>query len=75
MSESNNLPRAASLLERLTGLVLILVLAAIGWMVVVTLVPTIPRVMSLEAEVIVMVALLTASLILVSVVALVHTRR
>ena len=56
-------------------MVLIAVLLAIGWMVAVTLVPNLPRVLSVEAEVIVMVGLLTAALGLVSVVALVHTRK
>jgi hypothetical protein len=64
-----------SLLERLTGIVLILVLIAVGWMVLVTLMPALPRLMSVEAEVLGMVGLLTASLVLVSVVALAHTRR
>jgi hypothetical protein len=73
MSQSSK--PAASLLERLTGLVLILVLLAIGWMVLVTLVPGLPRVVSLKAEVIVMIVLLTAALALVSIVALVHTRK
>jgi hypothetical protein len=64
-----------SLLERLTGVVLILVLLVIGWMVAITLIPGLPRPLSVQAEVIVMVGLLAASLILVSVVALAHTRR
>ena len=64
-----------SLLERLTGLVLLLVLAAIGWMVLVTLVPDLPRFLSVEAEVVTMVGLLATSLVLVSVVALAHTRK
>lgn len=68
-------PTPTSLLERLTALVLILVLLAIGWMVLVTLAPGMPRLMSLEAEVAVMVSLLVASLVLVSGVALAHTRR
>lgn len=67
--------RTVSLLERLTGLVLIAVLVAIGWMVAVTLIPNLPRVLSVEAEVIIMIGLLTAALGLVSVVALVHTRK
>lgn len=73
MTQRKNGP--LSLLERLTGAVLILVLAAIAWMVLVTLVPAIPRWMTVEAEVILMVGLLVTSLILVSVVALIHTRR
>lgn len=64
-----------SLLERLTGLVLILVMLAVAWMVLVTLIPGMPRVMSVEAEVIAMVGLLTGALGLVSIVALLHTRR
>lgn len=61
--------------ERLAGIVLSLVLLAIGWIVLVTLIPDLPRLASLETEVILMVVLLFASLILVSVVALIHTRR
>lgn len=72
MSKPGN---SVSILERLTGAVLIVMLLAIGWMVLVTLVPALPRVLSVEAEVIVMTGLLTASLVLVSVVALLHTRR
>jgi succinate dehydrogenase/fumarate reductase cytochrome b subunit len=66
---------SVSFLERLTGVVLVLVLLAIGWMTLVTLIPALPRVLSLEVEAAVMIGLLAASLILVSVVALVHTRR
>lgn len=75
--ESQGPPTAStgSFLERLAGTVLILVLVAIGWMVLVTLIPGLPRVENVETEVIVMVVLLLASLLLVSVVALVHTRR
>lgn len=64
-----------SLLERLTGLVLILVLLAIGWMVLLTLLPGLPRPLSVETEVGLMVGLLAAALSLVSIVALIHTRR
>lgn len=67
--------KPVSLLERITGLVLIAVLIAIGYMVLITLVPNLPRFLSVEAEVIVMVGLLATALGLVSVVALVHTRR
>lgn len=75
MSDSQKPPVGVSLLERLTGVVLLLVLIAIGWMVLVTLIPALPRVLSLDAEVVVMVVLLASSLVLVSVVALIHTRR
>ena len=72
MSKPSN---STSLLERLTGVVLILVLIAVGWILLVTLVPAVPRFVSVETEVIAMTGLLAASLILVSVVALLHTRR
>ena len=75
MNEPRKSAMPVSLLERLTGVVLILVLLAIGWMVLLTLVPGLPRVLSVEAEVLVMVGLLAAALLLVSAVALVHTRR
>ncbi len=63
-----------SLLERLTGLVLILVLAAIGYIVLATLTPTVPQ-MDGETEVIAVIGLLSAALALVSLVALLHTRK
>lgn len=67
--------KSTSFLDRLTGVVLFLVLLAIGWMVLVTLVPSAPHPLGVETEVILMIALLSASLILVSVVALLHTRK
>jgi uncharacterized membrane protein len=63
-----------SLLEQLTGLVLILVLAAIGYIVLATLLPNIPQ-LDGETEVIAVIGLLSAALALVSVVALLHTRK
>jgi len=71
---SPNPSGSSSFLELLTGFVLCLVLMAIGWMVVVTLIPNLPRMLSIEMEVGVMVGLLAASLGLVSAVALIHTR-
>ena len=62
------------LLERITGLVLVLVVVALGWMVVVAYEPTWLRFAALQVEVIVVVALLSAALALVSLVALLHTR-
>lgn len=62
------------LLEGATTLVLLAVMAALGWMVLVTVTPGGGRLASVEAEVIVMVVLLAAALVLVSVVALVKTR-
>lgn len=67
--------KPVSILERLTGIILILMLLAIGWMVLVTIVPAVPRLASVELEVLVVTGLLAASLLLVSVVALLHTRR
>jgi hypothetical protein len=61
-------------LERLTAALLLAVVLALGWMVLVTYYPEGPRLASVEVEVVVMLALLAAALILVSVVALLHTR-
>lgn len=61
-------------LERFTAGVLWLVLAALGWMVLAGYVPAWARLESPETEVILMLCLLTGALLLVSVVALWHTR-
>jgi hypothetical protein len=63
------------LVEGFASGVLLLVLAALGWMIVAAYVPEWGRSASLEFEVIVIVSLLLAALGLVSVVALLHTRR
>jgi hypothetical protein len=63
-------------LERLTAIVLVAVLLSVVWMVAVAD-PTLEwlRLPSLEAEVVVVIALLTLTLGLVSAVALLHTRK
>lgn len=68
-------PRTASLLDRLTGIVLLAVMLAIGWMISVSLRPDFARLASTETEVIAVTGLLTAALALVTVVALLHTRK
>lgn len=68
-------PRAASLLDRLTGIVLLVVMLAIGWMISVSLKADFARLASTETEVIAVTGLLTAALALVTVVALLHTRK
>jgi hypothetical protein len=62
------------LLEWLTAAVLVLVLASLGWIVVAAYLPGWGRWLPVEAEVIAVLALLTAALVLVSVLALLHTR-
>jgi hypothetical protein len=62
------------LLERMTAAVLLVVLAALGWMILAAYRPEWVRLLPVEAEVIVVLVLLTAALVLVSVVALLHTR-
>jgi hypothetical protein len=62
------------LLERATAGLLLLVLAALGWMIVASYNPDWGRLASLELEVVLVVGLLLAALVLVSVVALMHTR-
>jgi CHASE2 domain-containing sensor protein len=62
------------LLEWVTAFVLALVLAALAWMAVADLLPVSWRLLSLEAEILGALGLLTAALLLVSVLALLHTR-
>jgi hypothetical protein len=61
-------------LEVVTAAVLVLSVAALGWLLVVAWQPTWFRLASVQAEVVTVVALFTAALFLVSLVALVHTR-
>lgn len=63
------------LLEFIASGVLRMVLAAICWMIAVSYYPDWGRMASLELEVIAIVSLLVAALGLVSVVALLHTRK
>jgi hypothetical protein len=67
--------RPGSLLENVTAAVLIVVVLALGWIMIMAYQPEWARLPSLEAEVIFTLVLLAAALILVSVVALLHTRR
>jgi hypothetical protein len=62
------------LLECVTALVLVLVLVALAWMAVADLLPASWRLLSLEAEILGTLGLLTAALLSVSVLALLHTR-
>jgi hypothetical protein len=61
-------------LEWLTAVVLMLVLAALGWMAAADQLPASWRVLSLEAEVFAVLGLLIAALLLVSALSLLHTR-
>jgi hypothetical protein len=61
-------------LERLTATVLLLVLAALVWMVLATWRPEWSQQVALEVQVWVVLGLLVAALLLVSVTALLHTR-
>jgi hypothetical protein len=62
------------LLERVTAAVLLAVLLALGWILCVAYQPAWLRFAPAEVEVVVVLALLSAALLLVSVVALLHTR-
>lgn len=62
-----------ALLERVTAAALGLVLLALGWMIGVALEPHRMRLGSANVEVIVVLGLLLLALILVSVVAMLHT--
>jgi hypothetical protein len=61
-------------LEQATATVLVAVLAGLAWVLTVAYQPDWLRLPSAEAEVIAMVVLLGAALLLVSAVALLHTR-
>jgi hypothetical protein len=61
-------------LEWATAFVLVLVLAALAWMAVADLLPASWRLLSLEAEILGVLGLLTAALLSVCVLALLHTR-
>ena len=67
--------RNNSLLEYVAAGALILVLASLAWIIIVAGHPTWARHGRLEVEVIVIVGLLTLALLLVSGVALLHTRK
>jgi hypothetical protein len=62
------------LLERITAFVLMLVVAALSWMVLAACYPAWDWRLSLDAQVGLVLAVLTVALVLVSVVALLHTR-
>lgn len=66
---------AYRLLERAASAVLILVLAALAWMIVAAYRPELGRIAEPALEVAAVVVLLLAALGLVSLVALVHTRK
>ncbi len=61
-------------LERITAVVLLAVVLSLGWTVMVAHQPQWLRLPSLELEITVVLGLLSAALLLVSVVALLHTR-
>jgi hypothetical protein len=63
------------ILERVTAAVLLLVLLALTWMVLAAYWPTAAGWATIEFQVIGVIVLLTLALLLVSVVALLHTRR
>jgi hypothetical protein len=61
-------------LERLTALTLLLVIAALGWMILAEDLPAWLRLATVEAEVILVASLMVLALGLVSWLALWHTR-
>jgi hypothetical protein len=62
-------------LERLTAAALILVVAVLGWMVLAAFRPEFAQFASEETEILAVLGLLGATLCLVSLLALIHTRR
>jgi hypothetical protein len=73
-SEKVVISRPLELLERITAAVLIAVVVAVGWMVLVAHEPLQLRLAYVELEVLIVLILLAVSLLLVSIVALLHTR-
>jgi len=78
--DANDSPRRTNgtrhffLLEAVAAAALILTMLSLVWMMIVSYEPTWLRFASVEAEVIVVVALFVAALLLVSLIALLHTR-
>lgn len=62
------------MLEWVTTVVLALVLAALAWMLVADILPSSWHLLSLEAEILGVLGLLTGALLSVSALALLHTR-
>ena len=67
-------PKSYPLLELVTAIVLVLVLAALGWMAMADHLPQSWRLLSLEAEIIGILAILITTLVLVSTLALLQTQ-
>ncbi len=65
---------ALAVADGFTSVVLLLVLASLAWMPVADALPASWRLLSLEAEILVVLALLTVALLAVSGLALLHTR-
>jgi uncharacterized iron-regulated membrane protein len=61
-------------LERVTAMVLVLVILAVGWMMVAEELPGWLRLPTVEAEIVAVVGLLSVALALVSGLAFLHTR-
>jgi hypothetical protein len=61
------------LLEQLTATVLLAVVAGLGWIILAAYVPDWPRLAWANGEVIIFLMLLAVALVLVSIVALLHT--
>jgi hypothetical protein len=76
MSKDEAVQRAPyARLEWITGVVLVLVLAMLAWMVGAAYGPTWLEWATVEVEIVAVLGLLTVALALVSVLALLHTRR
>ncbi len=67
-------PALSSALEGITAFVLGAVLLSLAWMVLAAFQPRYFRLFSIETEIIIILALLLTALVLVSIVALQHTR-
>ncbi len=62
------------LLEWITAVVLMLVMASLAWMATADYLPTSWRLLAIEFEIVIVLALLTVSLLLVSILALLQTK-
>ncbi|HEV3117764.1 MAG TPA: hypothetical protein VGY58_11965 [Gemmataceae bacterium] len=70
---NNDKPPLRSL-EQLTAIVLLAVVAALGWMILAAYWPAQFRLPSVQMEIVIILGLLLTALLLVSMVALLHTR-
>jgi preprotein translocase subunit SecG len=67
-------PALSSVLQRITAFILCAVMLSLAWILLAASEPRVLRLSSIEAEIVLVLALLLTALLLVSAVALQHTR-